>query len=303
MGKTGFPSGTAGPERRPQNRARAFASLALSCSTLLLLEFGAALFSTAAQVIPPELTADSLVARVLEARQVLGVRGTAVLVREDLAHGTSLSRRLTITSATRGRVTTVLYQARATAAATAAAMVITLAPGQAATGYYFNGPDTVLALTPALLEQPFLDSDLVIGDLTDDFLAWPSQRQIGSEKVLGRDCVIVESRPAANHRSTIVRVRSWIARSMALPLKVEKYDAEGTLRRRFVVERVAKLDAQHWGAAVLTVLDAGARMRTKLKMLRADRHAEVLAREFEVETIRRSLLPPAAKKPPQRRMP
>lgn len=303
MGKTDFPSGTAGPERRQWSRAQAFVSIALSCSTLIVLTLCTALFSTAAQATAPEIAADSLVARVLEARQVRGARGTALLIREDLAHGTLRSRRLTITSATRDRVTKVLYQARATAAAPAAAILITLAPGRAASGYIFNGPDTVLPLTPALFEQPFLATDLKIGDLTDDFLAWPSHRQIGSEKVLGRDCLIVESSPAANTRSTIARVRSWIARSIALPLKVEKYDADGTLRRRFIVERAAKLDDQHWGPAVVTVFDTGTRMRTKLKMLRGDRHAEILPQEFEVETIRQSLRPRDAAKTPVRRMP
>jgi negative regulator of sigma E activity len=276
--------------------------LALSRSILVMLELGAALFSTAAQAISPEAAADSLVARVQEARQVKGVRGTAVLIHEDLASGMSTSRRLAIISATREGTTTVLYQARATAKMTAAAVLITLSSGQPASGYVFSGPDAVLPLTPALLEQPFLATDLKIGDLTDDFLAWPSQRQVGSERLLGRDCAIIESRPQTVARPAIVLVRSWIARALALPLKVEKYGADGALRRRFIVERLARLDKEHWSAAVLTVYGANARTRTKLKMVKGDRHAEVPPQEFAIETIRRSLRPRGAAKPPEGRI-
>ncbi len=250
-----------------------------------------------------DIATELLIARVLEARQIRGVRGTAQLIREDLEHGTSKSRRLAITSATRERTTMVLYQARATTATPGSAVFITLAPGRTAGGYIFNGPETVLPLTPALFEQPFFATDLTIGDLTDDFLAWPSHRQIGSERLRGRDCIIVESLPSPRTRSTIARVRSWIAPSIALPLKIEKYDDAGSLRRRFIVERVARLDDQHWGAAVLTVLGADSRTRTKLKMLRGDRHAEVLPQEFSVETILHSMQPRNIKKTQTRRTP
>jgi len=239
----------------------------------------------------------------MEARQVHDARGTAQLIREDLVQDTASLRVLSIITATRDRVTSVLYRARATTTAPAAAILITLAPGRPATGFVSNGSGAMEPLTPERLEQPFLATDLLIGDLTDDFLAWPSQQWVGNEKLLGHDCAIVESRPATNARTASARVRSWIARSMALPLKVEKYDAAGALQRRFIVERVSRLDDRHWGAAVLTVTGAGERTRTTLKMRRGDRHAEVKVREFEVATIRQFLVSKPAATAPKARSP
>ncbi|MBN2398979.1 MAG: outer membrane lipoprotein-sorting protein [Candidatus Aminicenantes bacterium] len=269
----------------------------------LALELSLALLFTAAPVFAHDIATERLIARVLEARQIRGARGIAQLIREDLEHGTSRSRRLVITSATRERTTMVLYLARATAATSGSAVLITLAPGRTAGGYIFNGPETVLPLTPALFEQPFFTTDLTIGDLTDDFLAWPSQRQIGSERVRGRDCVIIESLPSPRTQSPIARVRSWIAPAIALPLKIEKYDAAGALQRRFIVKRVSRLDDQSWCAAVLAVTGVGGRTRTTLKMLRGDRHAEVKMSEFEIESIRRFLLSGPAAAAPKTRKP
>ncbi len=269
-------------------------ALALSCLTLTLLRLGAAWHAIPTPTAPSENAAMRLVASVQENRQIKGMRGIAVLKMVDLASGASKSRRLAVTSALREGSLTMLFVARATAHMPAAALLITHFSGRFASGCLISDPDTVLPLTPARLERPFLETDLMIGDLADDFLAWPSQQEIGREKILGRDCVIIESRPPAGERPAVALVRSWIAPALALPLQVEKYDAGGALTRRIAVERVARLDGRHWGAAVLSVRGANRQTRTEFKMVKADRHADVLPQEFSIDTILKSLNQPAA---------
>jgi hypothetical protein len=269
-------------------------ALALSRWILTLLELGSVCFLVSAPTAAGK-AALRLVADVRESRQIKGMRGIAVLRQEDLVSGTTQSRRVSVTSAAREGSLTVLFVARATASAPAAAVIITDSSGRRVSGFVFHGPDTVLPLTPALFERPFLGTDLTIGDLADDFLSWPAHEEIGREKVSGRDCVIIESRPSPTAGgSAVALVRSWIAPALALPLKIEKYNGAGDLLRRIDVRRMARIDDRHWGAVVLAVQGADARTRTELKMVKADRRADVLPHEFAVETILKSLSPPPA---------
>jgi hypothetical protein len=271
--------------------------LALSCLTLTLLELGSAWFFDPAPAAAAGNAAMRLVTNVRESRQIKGMRGIAVLRREDPASGPPKSRRVVVTSATRDGSLTVLFVAHATASAPAAAVIITHRSGLPASGFVFFAPDTVQPLSTALFAQPFLGTDLTIGDLADDFLSWPAHEEVGREKVSGRDCTIIESRPPAGGGSTVALVRSWIAPALALPLKIEKFDGAGDLLRRIEVRRVARIDDRHWGAAVLAVQRAGARTRTELKMVKADRQAVVLPQEFSNEAILKSLRLSDAAKP------
>ena len=94
-----------------------------------------------------------------------------------------------------------------------------------------DGKTKSLRATDALL-----DSDLAIADAVENFYAWPRQSFVGREKVGNVDCVILESRPAGG--AIYGKVRSWIDTQRMVPLRVEKYSADGSLARRIVTTRV-----------------------------------------------------------------
>lgn len=94
-----------------------------------------------------------------------------------------------------------------------------------------DGKTKSLRATDALF-----DSDLAVADAVENFYAWPGQALAGSDKVGKVDCVILESKPSGG--SIYGRVRSWIDTSRMVPLRVEKYSADGSLLRSVVTTRV-----------------------------------------------------------------
>ncbi len=233
-------------------------------------------------------TAGELVARVVEARKGLGLTGRARLVRFDSRTGKSDIKRLIVKIRQDSSSTKMLYQVVGPRGAARQALVLDLPAGKRPTGFLVDG-DSVVPLTPKAFEQPFLGSDLTIGDLTDDFLSWPVHVLVGEEELLGRRCSIVESSRSARAGSPAAKVRSWISRDLALPLRVERLSAEGRLVRRLSVERVRRLDANHWTAASVTVGSADAETRTTLQGTSGDGHATISDSEFAIETIQRAL--------------
>jgi hypothetical protein len=187
-----------------------------------------------------------------------------------------------------GQTTTTLFQVTGPASVPRQALLIELSPGQRARGFLIEAPDRVTPLDPIVAERPFLGSDLAIGDLTDEFLWWPSPRSAGRERVLGRLCAIIETRPPDTSLG-VASVRCWLSLDLGLPVQIEKYDREGRLLRRLIVDRFVRFDDRHWAIASVTVTAEGGQTRTKLEGLRGNRQAEVPASDFLLDTIRRSL--------------
>ena len=105
------------------------------------------------------------------------------------------------------------------------------------------------------LKEPLLGSDLSYEDVVDNFFAWEQQAIVGTEKVDGVNCTILESKPGKGEHSIYGSVRSWIDVRRLVPLRVEKYDSSGQLLRRIDTTRVVA-DAGHHIPADLTVSGA-----------------------------------------------
>src|SRR5262245_30786028 len=111
-----------------------------------------------------------------------------------------------------------------------------------ASGSVFVPPNTVRPI--ADMKEPLLGSDLSYEDVVDNFFAWDLQGIVGTEKVDGVNCTILESKPGKDEHSIYGSVRSWIDTRRLVPLRVEKYAGSGKLLRRIDTTRVVA-DAGH----------------------------------------------------------
>jgi hypothetical protein len=230
--------------------------------------------------------AGELVRKVVDARKSASVTIRGRLVVAD----SSTDRRSSVQFRMRGRrdgeLGRRLYQVLWPASRFGQALYFERTDGGAVSGFLFEPPDRVTPLTPELLAGPFLDSDLSIDDLAEDFLQWPAQTIGGEETVNGEPCTIVESRPPADRPGGCSLIRSWISPDKLLPLRIEKFDREGSLAKRFVFRKLVQRD-QIWTPAITVVQTPGSTRETTLEISRGDRDVDLPLEEFSLENIKK----------------
>ncbi len=229
--------------------------------------------------------ARELVAKVVEANQTTGFRARAKLVVTTANPEHRDVKQLLIKSRTEGKTTTTLYQILWPAESKGQALLIEK-KGDSVSGFLFEPPGMVKKLSPALLALPFFGSDLAIEDLAEDFWDWPSQKIVGEETIEKRPCTIVESRPPTDAASSYLVVKTWIARELALPLRVEKYGKNRRLVRRITADRIIKIN-EGWRAANIIIDPEGGNSRTVLEGSKSERDLDLPAEEFTLEAIKR----------------
>ena len=143
--------------------------------------------------------------------------------------------------------------------------VLRKAAGQSATGAVFHPPDSVKPLSSSQLQEGIFGSDLAYEDVADNYFAWERQEIVGGETVNRVPCQILESRPGKGDQSGYSRVRTWIDVRRMVPLKVEKYGANGQLVRRITITLVGKDDLNRAIPANFTVERPGRESRTILE--------------------------------------
>jgi hypothetical protein len=233
--------------------------------------------------------AGDLIARVVAARQTIGYRVRARLVRTTAGSGQRDVKQLLIKGRRKGDDNKVLYQILWPSPLLGQTLVIEQTAGRDALAWLFTPPDHVSDLTPARTGDPFFGSDLTVEDLAEEFWHWPTQEIVGEDTVGQHRCRILESRPSADAATRYSRVRTWIAPEIALPLRVEKFGKDGRLIRRITAEKITKRKNNYWTAANVIVEPADGRTRTVLEGSHADRDIEISDEDFTVEKIKASL--------------
>jgi len=127
----------------------------------------------------------------------------------------------------------------------------------------------------AKLDESVRGGLITYEDLALRFLYWKNPRLIGSEVVRSRDAWLVEI-PAPQGSSQYGAVRVWIDQASAALLRIEGYDHEGKLAKRFEVVSAQKIDDQ-WMLKQMRVerIDPATRKTTGITYL------EVLGRSGE----------------------
>ena len=152
-----------------------------------------------------------------------------------------------------------------------------------ASGSVFVPPNTLRPIGD--LKEPLLGSDLSYEDVVEDFFAWDQQAIVGTEKVDGVKCSILESKPGQAERSIYGSVRSWIDVRRLVPLRVEKFASSGQLLRRIdTIDVVA--DAGRQIPATLVVSGARGDSSTRLAGSRIRHDVTYTDRDFTIEGLK-----------------
>ena len=239
--------------------------------------------------------ADELITRVVAARQTIGYRVRAQLVRTTAGSEQRDVKQLLIKGRRRGDDSKVLYQVLWPAPVAGQTVVIEKTAGQDARAWMFTPPDHVASLNPHGSGEAFFGSDLTIEDLAEEFWHWPTQEIVGEDSFAQRRCKILVSRPPAGAPTSYALVRTWVAPDIALPLFIEEFGKDGALIKHITAERITQRRDDSWTAARVVIEPADRRTRTVLEGSRADRDIEIPDADFTVERIKASLpaAPPA----------
>jgi hypothetical protein len=156
------------------------------------------------------------------------------------------------------------------------------------TGAVFTPPDSLRPLPPppAGWQEPVFGSDLSYEDLLDNFFAWEHQSITGTETIDRLPCLILESKPGKNQRSSYSAVRSWIDPKKLVPMRIEKLLASGQVSKRIVTTRVAKDDTGRPVASSFSVSRPGHDSVTEIEGSSSRHEVSLSEADFAPETLR-----------------
>ena len=231
--------------------------------------------------------AEELLGRMLDAQSTRGAMFRAKLVVTDTATNEHRAAQLRVKVRRDDDCTRLLYLVLWPRPYQGQALYFERTRDGTVTGFLFEPPDQVTPLTPALLSRSYLDSDLNLEDLAEDFWRWPSPAISGEETVKGDLCKIIELRPPPGLKTPCSLVRAWISTRKAAPLRLEKFGSDGSLSKRFVVEKVVRQD-KVWAPVTTTVQVPNRTQETTLEISNGNRDIEIPLEEFSLEAIRKS---------------
>ncbi len=231
-------------------------------------------------------TADDLIAKMLDSQNTRGAVIRAKLTVEDDKSDQKSSAQIRIRIRRDPGMTRMLFQVLWPDAHKGEAICIERTNRGVAGGFIFQPPDKITPLTAANIGRAYLDSDLSIEDLADEFWHWPSQKITGEESIRGDACKIVESRPTGGATGTYSLVRSWISPEKLLPLRMEKFGRDDRLAKRFTVQKTTRHEGV-WAPMTTFVQTVGKTRLTTLELSRGERDVEIPPEEFSPERIRK----------------
>ena len=232
---------------------------------------------------------EALAARVLARQETSGFRIRARISTQDPAGRLSTPVNLRVLGRADATGTHVLYQALWPADIAGYAVAIARPPRAGASdGFLLEPPGRVTPLDASLRARGFLDTDLLIDDLVEDFWRWPLQQYSGDATVNGVACAVLESRAAATPVLPIPLVKSWITKTRDVPVRIEKYGADGRLARRIVFVRAGRKGRDEATPARLVVEPAHGRSSTTVEFFASERDVDVPASLFALEQLKRA---------------
>jgi hypothetical protein len=254
---------------RPMSRPLAAAIIGLTVA-----------FSSRAAEKPTPITANDLASRLSALRQ----NGASyVRLRMEIKGTTTETLQVQIKERRTKTSTEVVYQVLYPKERKGESVLLRKIGNGPASGSIFVPPNTVRPIDD--LKEPLLGSDLSYEDVIDNFFGWDHQAIVGTEKVLGVNCSILESKPGKDQRSIYGSVRSWIDVGRLIPFRVEKYDSSGQLLRRIDTNRVAD-DAGHEIPSELAVGGARPNSSTLLDGSRIRHNVTYTDRDFTIEGLK-----------------
>ncbi len=242
-------------------------------------------FSSRAADSPSPPTASDLASRLSALRQ----DGTSyVRLRMEIKGATNETLQLQIKQRRTKDSSEVVYQVLYPKERKGESVLLRKIGKQPASGSVFVPPNTVRPIDD--LKEPLFGSDLSYADVVENFFAWDQQAIVGTDKVDGVNCQILESKPGNGERSIYGSVRIWIDERRLVPLRVEKYASSGQLLRRIDTTRVVA-DAGHHIPADLTVSGARPDSSTLLDGSRIKHNVTYTGSDFTIEGLKEIATP------------
>ena len=129
----------------------------------------------------------------------------------------------------------------------------------------------VAITNPAPVPRQMLDtrlggSDFTFMDLGLEFLHWPMQRVIKTEKPamkMGQPCEILESR-TPRPIGPYSKVRCYVTRQSGGIISAEAFDQNNTVAKEFAVRKMQKGDEGHYELKEMRMIDNKANSRTRI---------------------------------------
>ncbi len=242
-------------------------------------------FSSRAAESPPPPTASDLASRLSALRQD---GASYVRVRMEIRGTTKETLQLQIKERRTKSSSEVVYQVLYPKERKGESVLLRKIGNGPASGSVFVPPNTVRPIDD--LKEPLLGSDLSYEDVIGNFFAWDQHAIVGTEKVDGVNCSILESKPGKDQSSIYGSVRSWIDVRRLVPLRVKKYASSGQLLRRIDTTRVVA-DAGHHIPADLTVSGARPDSSTLLDGSRISHKVAYTDRDFTIEGLKEIATP------------
>lgn len=258
--------------------------LKLSPGAVVLFALVCASSSTRAQ----DAEARALVQRVLDAQRTNGFVLRAKLTVTDGANDARRVAQLRVKSRRDSDATRVLYEVLWSATDKGRALSLERSPNGSLKGFRFAPPAEVEQLTTAALPTAYLDSDLSVEDLTEDFWQWADAKSGGEERIEHELCKIVNLRPPADARSSYSLVRVWISPEKAAPWRIVKFDRSGK-PKEFAVQKMMQHE-KVWVPVITRIHTPGNTRHTLFEISRGEREVDIPVHEFAIESVRKAAL-------------
>ena len=242
-------------------------------------------FSSRAAESPSPPTANDLASRLSAIRQD---GASYVRLRMEIKRATKETLQLQIKERRTKDSSEVVYQVLYPKERKGESVLLRKIGNRPASGSVFVPPNTLRPIDD--LKEPLFGSDLSYADVVENFFAWEQQAIVGTEKVDGVNCTILESKPGKDERSIYGSVRSWIDVRRLVPLRVEKYASSGQLLRHIDTTRVVA-DAGHHIPANLTVGGVRPDSSTLLDGSRIRHNVTYADHDFTVEGLKEIAAP------------
>src|SRR4030043_896397 len=114
-------------------------------------------------------------------------------------------------------------------------------------------------------DMGFVNTDFTYEDLQRRKVENDQHRLLGEGKIKDWQCWILESIPKKESDSQYGKFVSWVVKEIYVPIKVEFYDKKGQMAKRYVVEKLQKIDGI-WTEMELVMHDLKNNHETKLKV-------------------------------------
>jgi outer membrane lipoprotein-sorting protein len=106
---------------------------------------------------------------------------------------------------------------------------------------YIPSSDKVIPIAGHRKQDPFMGSDFTYEDVSGRHFTKDNHKLLGNESIAGYDCWVTESIPKKKE-SKIARMKAWIDKKTYIPIRVDFYNHEGKVYRKYESLKIEVVD-------------------------------------------------------------